>query len=251
MNLTNRVLFPGSAWWLLLLVPVILLGFYPTYFAMSAAPVSGLLHLHSLLMMGWVLMAVVQPLLILKRKIRAHRLVGRLSYLLMPLLLLSSWFVIRSSYRSSIVRILEVPAVEATPAEWAEAVAFAQDNMIVSVVFLLWLALFFLLGVLYRRQVVPHATFMFAAVLTLLGPSLDRIMFRVYRLLGLEFNLLAELFVFVVIILLLLLVLFVQKRNGYRLGPVSCALLLYLAGQLAIMYLPGTAVWGTVADWIL
>ena len=48
-----------------------------------------IMHVHGIIMMGWVLMLLVQPILILKGKIKWHRRVGALSYVLAPLVVLA------------------------------------------------------------------------------------------------------------------------------------------------------------------
>lgn len=67
--------------------------FFPKFDGFTAAQ-----HFHGMMMMGWLLMLLVQPILILKGQANLHRRVGTLSYVLAPLVLLSMYLVIQSRY---------------------------------------------------------------------------------------------------------------------------------------------------------
>lgn len=60
----ERVLLPGTAWALLLLIPITFFGFYPSYFSRLSTPTSTVVHVHSVFMLLWLATVVVQPLLI-------------------------------------------------------------------------------------------------------------------------------------------------------------------------------------------
>ena len=51
-----------------------------------------------MVMMGWLLILLVQPILILKGKTKLHWRIGTLSYVLAPMVLLSIYLVIKSRY---------------------------------------------------------------------------------------------------------------------------------------------------------
>ena len=72
---------------------------------------------------------------------------------------------------------------------------------------------------------------MFSLALTLPGPTLDRVLFQVYRHFGIRFNVFAEFFVFAVMDGVLVALPISQIRKGYpiRAGVLSFAI--YLAGQ--------------------
>lgn len=234
----DKILYPGTVWWMLLLLPAVFFGFYPTYFSKLGSPMDRLLHVHTFFMAVWVALAILQPLLIRYKKIRRHKTLGKLSYFIMAGALVTGYLTIRLSYQN---RIEEVDTAEmaADPSK----LAFIQEDMYISMIYLSWLACFYLLAIFNRRRMLYHATFMFAAVLTVLGPTLDRIIFRVYRYYGRGFDLFAEYAVFCLIDLLLAGLLFYQWRKGYNTKPVLISLAIYLSGQLAYMFLPQTQVW--------
>jgi len=51
--------------------------FFPQFDGFNAAQ-----HFHGMVMIGWLLMLLVQPILILKGKTKLHRRIGTLSYVL-------------------------------------------------------------------------------------------------------------------------------------------------------------------------
>lgn len=79
------------------LIPLVLLGFWKSYFSKffgDSNSLTGYMHFHAILMTGWVTLLIVQPTLIKQKKFKIHRLIGRISYLLMPLILVSMLFLI-------------------------------------------------------------------------------------------------------------------------------------------------------------
>lgn len=183
-------------------------------------------------------MVIAQPILILRKRFRIHRALGKVSYVLMPLVLITTWLVVRKTYFGLIQRSSVLDD-------------FAKESIYIPIIYFLWLFLFYFLAILYRKQVLFHATYMFAAILTLLGPSLDRILFQVYKFYGIEFNLFAEFAVFVLIDLLLLGLIYYQWKNGYSLKPVTISLLIYLTGQLGYVLVPLSKAWEVALSTIM
>jgi len=75
------------------------------------------MHFHGMMMIGWLLMLLVQPIFILKGKVKLHRIVGRLSYVLAPLVLITMYLVTRGALDRVVV-----PEEQATLPEMSEGV---------------------------------------------------------------------------------------------------------------------------------
>lgn len=249
MMKADKVLFPSITWWLLLLVPFVFFGFYPSYFSKLLSPMDSIFHVHAFFMGLWVTLAIVQPFLIHKKKIRMHRRLGKLSYLVMPLVLVTGYMVISQAYNARVEQAIASAATSGTKAE--NLISNLQETIIIGIVYLFWLACFYGLAVINRRRMIAHATFMFAAILTLLGPTLDRLIFHIYDYFEIQFNLFAETAVFVFIDLLLLGLLWYQWRKSYKLKPVLTALIIYIVGQIAYFFLPPTEAWKSFVSFIL
>ena len=166
----NKILFPGFAWLLLLLIPLTFWGFYPSYFA-KLFSMQLVYHAHAFFMILWVAMAIAQPFLILQKKTKLHKAIGKTSYLIMPMLFISSYIVIRHTYYNFInAQVAELETGTSTLAMdkiYSDAAAY----IMIGVVYIIWLFIFYMLAIINRKKMLNHATYMFAAILTLLGPT--------------------------------------------------------------------------------
>lgn len=243
MKALSKILFPQINWWLLLLIPFTFFGFYPTYFTNLFSPMPGIIHLHAVFMLLWISIAISQPFLIKKNKIKIHRTVGKISYVIMPIVFVTGCLVIRHAYYSNILRETEKIATGISSLGINAITDIAIQNTAIGLVYLFWLILFYILAVINRKKIINHATYMFAAVLTLLGPTIDRIIFYVYQYFGMDYNFLAENAVFFLIDLLLISLLLYQWKMGNSLKAVTISLLVYITGQLGYLTLPKTEIW--------
>ena len=76
----------------LLFIPLIFFGFYKTYinqFPTFENVKHGYIHVHAAIAILWVALVIVQPFLIVNKKLAWHRKIGKLSYFIFPLLILS------------------------------------------------------------------------------------------------------------------------------------------------------------------
>src|SRR5829696_7166331 len=77
---------------LLLLIPLTFFGFYKTYFQhfpSLSKKIDWFAHVHAFISALWLAMLIVQPILIAQRKYAAHRTIGKFSYVVFSLLILS------------------------------------------------------------------------------------------------------------------------------------------------------------------
>ena len=80
------------ATYLYLVLPVTFFAFLSTYFSgvtFSGKPVNFFVHAHSFLAVLWIVMLATQATLVQQRKIKLHRLIGKSSYVIAPLVLMS------------------------------------------------------------------------------------------------------------------------------------------------------------------
>ncbi|MBK8391719.1 MAG: hypothetical protein IPL23_21635 [Saprospiraceae bacterium] len=73
---------------------ITLLGFYPSYFSHfpKFEGFSLAFHFHGVLALLWLCMLIAQAFLIRAKKYEIHKVIGKLSYFVMPLLLFSFFF---------------------------------------------------------------------------------------------------------------------------------------------------------------
>ena len=239
----NKVMFPGISWFLLLLIPVTFFGFYPSYFS-KLFTTGTVFHIHAFFMLLWIAMAILQPFLIMRKKTKLHRLIGKASYFIMPVVFITAWLVIRKVYYLQITRMEEANSAEgAVVRSIAEIRSEAAAYIAIGVVYLAWLIIYYLLAVINRKKMLFHATFMFAAILTLLGPTADRLLYNTWQSLGWKFGFLVQNAVFLLNLLLITALLIYQWRKGNSVKPAAITLGIYVAGVLGFFFLPGTKFW--------
>ena len=118
-------------------------------------------HIHGALMVSWVMLLVIQPYLIYKGKYKTHRLVGKISYLTAPLMLISMFLVTKLNYLNSVGK---VPFKE---------VAYIQAlNFITPLIFLL----FYSLAMINKRTVFQHKRYMIGTSFIMLTAILNRLL---------------------------------------------------------------------------
>jgi hypothetical protein len=137
------------------------LGFYKTYLIHfpSFKAFATIHHLHGMLAMSWILMLVVQPIFIKFQKYEWHKWVGRVSYITMPLLLLSLFFVAREGYLRNIKTIPETEALA------------GLTNGIPDMFFM---GTLYVLAMYHRKNTPFHIRFIAATGLMIIGPGLGR-----------------------------------------------------------------------------
>ncbi len=87
--------------YLALVIPVSIFAFWKTYFGIIGdlpATTTPSLHVHATLMCLWLIMLVAQAWFIRTKRFRPHRWVGRSSYVIAPLMILSSLITIHGFF---------------------------------------------------------------------------------------------------------------------------------------------------------
>jgi hypothetical protein len=87
-----KIRFDLSGYYFLGLALLIILGFWPSYFSKFFSGTNYFkfyFHFHAAMMLLWLSALITQPILIRKKKLPLHRLVGKVSYFLFPLVIAS------------------------------------------------------------------------------------------------------------------------------------------------------------------
>jgi hypothetical protein len=141
------------------------LGFYKTYL-IHFPKFEGfpwVYHIHGMLAMAWVLMLIAQAYLIRAKKYDLHKLIGKLSYIVMPLFLVSLFFAAKESYLRNIKTQPE-----------ADALANFTNGGTIDIFFI---GLIYVLAMVYKKNVGYHLRFMASTGLIILQPGLGRFVF--------------------------------------------------------------------------
>ncbi len=247
----NKFLFPKISWFLLLLIPLIFLGFYPSYFSILLSPTDNIYHIHAFFMILWVAMSIVQPFLIQQKKLVAHKLIGKISYGIMPIVFITGYLVISHTYYTNLERYTSRVTNGTSTQNSQELLVKAAASIDIGLIYFIWLFIFYILAVINRKKILFHATYMFAATLTVLGPSVDRLIYNITDSYKMEYNFFAQNAVLIFIVLVLLALAIYQKRNGYSIKAVSVALGIYGAGIAVLLFLTHTPFWTSFVELIL
>jgi hypothetical protein len=243
---TKQFTYHNLGYWFLLFIVLAFAGFYHTYFVKLLDIKTPIIHIHFLLMGLWILMLVAQPFLIKYKKLAAHRLLGKVSYVLVPLVLLSAWLLARSGYYREIEQLREAASAglnSMTELEILKAAAVEPAAIIALMIF----PLFYVLGIRHRKQSSKHARYMLATALILLGPTVDRIIFinlGVKSILGISSYFVSML----MIDLILAMLLYLDFKNKRETKTLTYCLVIFVASQLAFYLLPTFDWWAVFVE---
>lgn len=218
------------AWpWILLLLCVAVLGFWKPYFS-RLDTAQGMAHLHAISMLTWIGMLVAQPLLIRTRRLVWHRRLGKASYVVAPLVVVSA--LILAQLRIS----------QATP----ETLPFQQFILFLGVSASVLFALIWGLGVFYRREPALHARYMAGTALTLIDPSMARVLIFWIPSVPPPFY---QFITFGLVYTILLVLIALDRKSKRGRSALWVLLGLFVALHASIVLVPGTSAWQQFAGW--
>ena len=111
------------------------------------------------MMMIWMAFLIAQPLLIRSGKLSIHRAIGKLSYVVAPLLIVSIFLTSRMAYQRP------VPVL---PHEVKIAM------IALSIPYLFGFAIFYSLAIINRKETYKHMRYMIGTSFLMIGPGLGR-----------------------------------------------------------------------------
>ena len=155
-------------------------------------------HIHGALMGAWILLLIIQPVLIHYKKFTIHRLLGKLSYVLVPLMIVSMLFIAKQNYEKNILTKSSVDIMAVQSITWMQIVMFT---------------LFYSFAIYFRRNTYFHMRFMIATAIVMLGPPINRILASYFTDITVPNILLISLYVKTGLVAVLLLNDFVKKKN--------------------------------------
>lgn len=151
-----------SSYLFIAVLVMVFVGFYKSYFRLFPHfdGISTALHIHAIIVLLWFAILIVQPFLIRGKKLKLHRLIGKVSYAVVPLVVLSIAWLMRLGF------IHNTPLAPGTP-----------DFRLIGIADLTYFISFYLLAVYYRHKTSYHARYMAMTVLPFINPALGRLEF--------------------------------------------------------------------------
>lgn len=140
----------------LLLIPLVFAGFYKSYiiqFPSFENIKHNFIHIHAVMATLWVTLIIVQPFLIVNKKLSWHRQLGKISYFLFPMLILSFVPSIINNLNSDTPRYAFF--------------AIGDGSLLI---------LFYCLAIINRKKSPVHMRYMISVAMMLFGPTIGRIL---------------------------------------------------------------------------
>ncbi|QQS28849.1 MAG: hypothetical protein IPM47_18715 [Sphingobacteriales bacterium] len=213
------------------------IGFYKKYF--SLAPdfpgLKNIHHFHAILLTSWLLLLIVQPILIAKRKVNIHKTLGKASYLLAPIAFVSMLL----AYHNQYLRFISEGQTEKF------ALSFIFSPMTDAIPFII----LYILAVLNKRETPIHMRYMIATGVIIGGPGLGRI-FMTW--LNMDIFMAIQLVVLITLITFVSLILYDRfKKKSFRINPFTIAFVIWLIPNILIIFFPETTLWQSFAKWMV
>ncbi|HEY1139689.1 MAG TPA: hypothetical protein VGE88_05735 [Lysobacter sp.] len=217
----------GSALWIWALLALAVAGFWPSY-VRRFGEADAVTHLHAALMLSWFAMLFAQPWLVRTRRMAMHRTLGKASYMLVPMIVVTCLWLSR-------IRISA-----ATPQSLPMQSFILYLGLAASAILLLSWSL----AIVHRRDSALHARYMVGTALVLIDPALARLLIAVAPGLG---PLVPWISYGVLFLILGVLVWRDRGRHGQRAFVVLTAV--FALNFVLINVVPRTAGWQEFARW--
>ena len=223
--------YRNTAIFIFLILIAVQWGFYQSY--TSQFPhfknATTLIHVHGALLMTWMLLLIVQPLLIHYGRASLHRTIGKVSWVLGPLIIISLFLIGRGSYLRGFGNFPEHENLSFVVLDLRGFLSFA---------------IFWSLAMITRKSPDSHMRYMIATGILAIGPGVGRGLAYSF---GLDFPIAITITdVLDLMIVGVLLGIDVYRKKNYK--PFLTVFLVLLIGSV-LWQLRDTGMWQTFAKY--
>jgi hypothetical protein len=201
---------------------IMLFGFLPSYF-LKLGETSAAHHFHGITASLWMLLLVVQPLLYSRNKMKWHRMLGRTSFILVPLLIIGGLYMIHIMMNKG-----NYPPLVPYQLGFIDFFTLSQ------------FALFYILAIKNISSTQYHARYMACTIFGPLIPAITRLLFWIPGVSSFSVSL--NLSYVIVEVVLVLLILDDKRRGKIRL-PYPLMLGLLVVQHVIMNYIGEWAWW--------
>lgn len=135
-----------------------IVGFWNSYFTKIFDQENYRMHTHGMALILWLVMLIIQPYLIRTKKVKLHRMLGKFSYLLVPILVLTTLDLLKYS----------ISKTEQLGNIGCFFVALVINALIAYLIF-------YGLAIYHKRKANIHARYMICTAFPMFTPITDRI----------------------------------------------------------------------------
>lgn len=215
--------FYRHAWlWFTLAMAVIITGFFKSFIS-KIAETDLVHHFHGITSGGWILLLIIQPFLYSRNKMDIHRNLGKISFILAPLLVISGLMM---------MHLMLGREGGLNPTTYI--ISFLDVIILTQFIF------FYVSAIMHRHNMQLHARYMAGTVLALLPPGLARIALLIPALtkgiLWLDVT-------YILLELTTIILIADDKRSGKIYPPYVIALLFFIFQHIGLHFIAGWPLW--------
>jgi len=221
-------MFHKSGYYFIGLLSLAIIGFWESYFSKLLGDINSYVHFHAVTMLLWIFMLIMQAFLIRYKKYSLHKFIGKFSYGLVPVLVISLILLAHSQITIHDFGITYSRLY----------ILFLQFSL---------LAIFiiaYVLAMIYRKSPNHHARYMICTSLTLIDPAVARIPLNLPPL---PFDYQVLTFGLTDLILLTLIFMERNRKIGREVFPIMLAL--FLVFQVINLTLTDNTIWDNFSIW--
>lgn len=212
----------------ILAAAITVFAFLPSYFYRLTVTDSAH-HFHGITATLWLILLIIQPYLYQAGKLKWHRMIGKISFILVPLIIISAL---------NMVQIMLINQANYPP-HTAYQLAF------IDFVTLIQFLLFYILAIYKRKEIQLHARYMVCTVLGPLIPALTRLLFRIPYINNFDKSLNIS---YILIEIVLVLLILDDKKTGKIRLPYLLALFLFMLQHLLMSFASQWEWWTKIMD---
>ncbi|HKJ16398.1 MAG TPA: hypothetical protein VJ984_03495 [Xanthomonadales bacterium] len=226
----NQSIFRNSVYFLVLIPIFAVWGFWVTYFTRPPGSYNIWEHVHGLAMFAWCIMLVAQSFLIRTNHRSVHRALGKISYILAPLIVISTLFL--ANYKLNVRQLNN------------EGLYIFGLQIFIIILF----AIFYTMAIVRRKKSDVHARWMICTAFTMLDPIFARIIAVNFYQVPFETGVIQWMTFAFIDVIVIFLVIKDWKSSGRR-DVFLPALALLAVAQTAMLTVWDTATWKAFAGW--
>ena len=211
-------------------------AFSPNYYSLLGKPMSFSTHFHGISMTLWVVMLFSQAILIYLNQPRIHRWLGKLSYPLMLLVLISGFHIAHET----------VSGIPKGYSPYYSSVALMFNSLIC-------VAIFYILSIKNLKKPEIHGRYMLCTLIPMITPVTDRLIYFNFREWVSHVPIIdgrpaVMLYGFILANLILILLSVADLKSKKRMLVFPIALAINLIYNISVLYFHDKKLWQSVAD---
>ncbi|MCR8560860.1 hypothetical protein KXD93_24600 [Mucilaginibacter sp. BJC16-A38] len=224
----KKPLYGNAPWYFGFGLLIILAGFYNS-FLLKFGATDNKHQFHGLAALLWMLMLIVQPILTTKTKLKWHRILGKVSFVLVPFVVLSVCMMEQTMIASK----------ASYPPNSVYQLSFVDAFSVIQFLY------FYVMAIVTRRKIQEHARYMAATAFIFIIPGLGRLLFLIPVINTFNITLNVS---YALVELVLLVLIWDDHRSGKIRKPYVIALALFAIQHVLLNFIVGFAPWERLMD---